>query len=158
VVVGEQPVSGDTKLTAKFDVPYEPGELRAQGLVDGKVVAETILCTAGAPARIRLTADRSTIRADRNDLSYVTVEVVDDRGDRVPSAEVPVRFVVTGAGELAAQGSGSPNDAASFRAPLRKTFEGRCLAILRPRGTAGSIELRAEADGLTPDTISIVTF
>ena len=61
---------------------------------------------------------------------------------------IPVRFSVTGAGELAAQASSSPNTPASFRAPTRQTFEGRCLAILRPAGSRGKIELRAEADGL----------
>jgi beta-galactosidase len=155
--IGEQPVSGDSKLTARFDVPYEPGELCAQALADGKVVAEAVLRTSGRPAKIRLTADRPVIRAGPNDLSYVTVEVIDEHGQRVPTAEVPVRFTVTGSGELAAQGSGSPNDAASFRAPVRKTFEGRCIAILRPRGIGGPIELHAEADGLASDSVTVQT-
>ena len=135
-VIGEKPVSAATKLTAKFDVPYAPGELRAIGLINGKVVAKTTLKTSGAPKQLKLTADRSNIRADRNDLSYVTVEVVDANGQRVPNAEIPVRFSVSGAGELAAQGSGTPNEPASFHAPVRKTFQGRCLAILRPNGSA----------------------
>ena len=156
-VIGEKPVSAATKLTAKFEVPYTPGELRASGLIKGKVAATAILRTTGAPKKMRLTADRTTIRADRNDLSYVTVEVIDETGNRVPNAEIPVRFSVTGAGELAAQGSSSPNDVASFHAPVRRTFQGRCLAILRPKGDAGKITLRAEADGLVADVITIQT-
>ena len=156
-VIGEKPVSAATKLTAKFEVPYQPGELRAIGLTGGKQVASTVLRTAGEPKEIRLTADRSKIRADRNDLSYVTVEVVDGKGNRVPTAAMPVRFTITGAGELAATGSSAPNDAASFHAPLRKTFQGRCLAILRPNGDAGKITLTAEADGLKTATIVVQT-
>ncbi len=156
-VIGEKPVSDATKLTAKFDVPYEPGELRAVGLTGGKPVASTILHTAGEPKEIRLTADRPAIRADRNDLSFVTVEVVDRDGNVVPTAAIPIRFTVTGAGGLAATGSAAPNDMSSFRQPLRKTFKGRCLAIVRPQGAPGNISLKAEADGLEPASIEIQT-
>jgi len=156
-VIGEKPVSAATKLTAKFDVTYQPGELRAIGLINGKAVAKTTLKTAGEPHAIRLTADRSTLRADRNDLSYVTVEQIDRNGNRVPNALIPVRFTISGAGELAATGSTSPNDASSFHVPLRKTYEGRCLAILRPVGGAGKIQLKAEADGLKAATIEVRT-
>jgi beta-galactosidase len=156
-VIGEKPVSAATRLTARFDVPYQPGELLAVGLINGKEVAKTTLKTAGEPKGIRLIADRSTLRADRNDLSYVTVEVVDQNGLVVPTAAIPVRFTVTGAGELAAAGSSAPNDAASFHVPLRKTCEGRALAILRPAGDAGKITLKAEADGLKAAMIEVRT-
>ena len=156
-VIGEQPVSPATKLTAKFEVPYAPGELCAIGLANGKEVARTGLKTSGAPKKLKLIADRQNIRADRNDLSYVTVEVADASGQRVPNAEIPVRFSVSGAGELAAQVSSNPHDAVSFHAPLRKTFEGRCLAILRPNGDAGKITLKAEADGIEPATLVMRT-
>src|SRR5690606_10496594 len=112
-------------LTFTFSVPYAPGELRAIGLMKGKVVAQTKLQTTGAPTKLKVTTDRTRIRADRNDLAYVTIEVVDANGARVPNAAVPVRFAVSGVGELAAQGSGTPNQPASFRAPERTTFEGR---------------------------------
>jgi beta-galactosidase len=131
--------------------------LRAIGLVNGKAVAKTTLKTAGAPHALRLTADRSKIGADRNDLSYVTVEVVDGKGNRVPNATIPVRFTVSGAGELAATGSAAPNDASSFHEPLRKTYEGRCLVILRPKGDAGKITLTAAADGVKAATIVVTT-
>jgi beta-galactosidase len=156
-VIGEKPVSGATRLTATFDVPYQPGELRAVGLIDGKEVAKTTLKTAGEPKAIRLTADRSMIRADRNDLSFVTVEIVDEHGAVVPDAAVPVRFTVGGAGDLAATGSPCPYDAASFQQPLRTTWQGRCLAILRPQGAPGTITLKAEADGLEAATVVVET-
>jgi beta-galactosidase len=154
-VVGTAPVSEATKLTARFDVPYAPGELRAYGLINGKVAARTTLRTTGAPKKLRLIPDRAVIRGDRNDLSYVTVEVVDENGLRVPNAEIPVTLSVTGVGELAAQGSGTPNDPASFRTPLRKTFRGRCLAILRPTGGAGEIRLKASAEGMDPEMLTV---
>jgi beta-galactosidase len=156
-VIGEKTVSAATKLTAKFELPYQPGELHAVGLSDGKPVASIAFHTTGKPSAIRLAADRSTIRASRNDLSYVTVEVVDQDGNRVPNAAVPIHFTVTGAGELAATGNGAPNEPASFQAPFRTTYQGRCLAILRPNGGAGKIKLEAEADGLKPATVMVQT-
>jgi beta-galactosidase len=153
--IATEPV--DNKMVARFQVPYQPGELRAVGLSGGKRVASASLRTASEAKEIRLVADRSTIRADRNDLSYVTVEIIDRSGMVVPNAAIPVRFTVTGAGELAATGSPGPNDASSFRLPVRKTYQGRCLAILRPTGAAGKITLKAEADGLKAATIVVKT-
>jgi beta-galactosidase len=137
-------------------VPYQPGELRAVGL-DKTTGASVSLRTAGQPAEIRLKADRSTIRDDRNDLSYVTVEILDRNGVIVPNADVPIHFTVSGAGELAATGSPAPDDASSFHIPVRKTYQGRCLAILRPVGGSGTINLKAEAEGLKSASVSVRT-
>jgi beta-galactosidase len=153
--IATKTLGADSKLTARFEVPYAPGELRAIGLRGGKEVASQKLRTAGPPQRLRLIADRSPIHADRNDLCYVTVEVTDAAGILVPTAALPVRFAVSGAGELAAVGSANPRKPESFQAPARTTFQGRCLAILRPKGGAGVIQLRAEADGLNSATVSI---
>jgi beta-galactosidase len=155
-VVAEKPVSAGDRMKVQFDVPYEPGELRAIGVSTGKQSVAT-LRTVGAPAAIRLTPDRAAIRADRNDLAYVKVEVVDAKGELVPDANVPIRFAVSGAGELAATGSAAPNVPESFRAPARTTFQGRCLVILRPKGGAGQILLKAEANGLKPATLVVKT-
>jgi beta-galactosidase len=153
--IATRTLSADSKLTARFEVPYAPGELRAIGLRGGKEVASQKLRTTGRPQRLRLIADRSPIQADRNDLCYVTVEVTDAAGILVPTAALQVRFNVSGAGELAAVGSGNPRKPESFQAPTRTTFQGRCLAILRPKGGPGIIQLRAEGDGLNSATASI---
>ena len=155
--IATKQVSPDAKLTARFEVPYAPGELRAIGFVNGKQVTAKTLRSAGPPARLRLTPDRTPIRADRNDLCYVTVEVTDAAGNLVPNVAIPVRFAVSGAGELSAVGSGNPREPASFRQPIRTTFQGRCLAILRPTGVPGAIRLRAETDGLKSAVANIPT-
>ncbi|MDP2890843.1 MAG: glycoside hydrolase family 2 TIM barrel-domain containing protein [Bacteroidota bacterium] len=156
-VIGTKPVSAETKLTATFNVPYEAGELKAIALKDGKEMATKILKTTGQPAKIRLTADRSELKASRNDLSYVTVEITDDAGNLVPDAVVPVQFKVDGAGELAAVENGNPKDVKSFRKPEVSSFKGKCLIILRPSGTVGEIKLKAESAGLEGTEIIVVT-
>jgi len=156
-VIGQKPVSDKTKLTAKFDVPYAAGELKATGITDGKEVATKVFKTTGKPSSIRMIADRSTISANRNDLAYVTVEVVDGAGNLVPNADVKINLSVSGDGELIASGNAAPNDMESFRNPKCLTFNGRCLAIIRPFAKAGAIKLNAEAEGLPAATIDIAT-
>ncbi len=153
--VGTARVSAETKLTAEFAVPYAPGELRAVATENGKEIGSIAFSTAGPPASLRLVADRKAIRASRDDLVFVTVEVLDAKGNLVPDAVIPVRFALAGAAELAGVGSADPRDAASFRASRRKTFQGRCLAILRPNGARGQATLRAEADGLTAASVTV---
>lgn len=155
-IIGEKPVPDDKKLTASFEVPYEQGELRVSGIEGGRAVDSKILKTAGKPKAIRLTADRSRIRANRNDLSYVTVEIVDEHSQRVPNVELPIRFEVSGAGDIAAVGNGNPNDMNSFQSLECKTFKGRCLAILRPRSSKqGKVTLKAMAKGINEASITI---
>jgi beta-galactosidase len=104
-----------------------------------------------------LKADRSTIQASRNDLSYVTVEIVDDKNNVVPNANVPVEFSISGAGELTAVGNANPSEMASFHQSKRNTFRGKCLVILRPKGNAGDITLEATSPGLQSAKIVVVT-
>jgi beta-galactosidase len=153
--IGVKPVSPETELKIEFEVPYAAGELKAIALEKGQPVAELVFRTAGKAAKLRLRADRDSIRRDRNDLSYVTLEVLDQAGDLVPDAVVPVSFSISGAGELAAVGTANPKDVLSFRQTSPKTFHGRCLAIVRPKGAAGNVLVRAQADGLAAASIQL---
>lgn len=144
-------------ITVEFEVPYEPGELKAVGLDNGKELAYRVLKTSGKPRNIRLAADRAEIHADRNDLAYITVEIVDKDGNRVPDANASIHLEVSGEGELAATGNGDPSDMRSFRNPECETFRGRCLAIVRPSGNEGRITLKASAKGYPSTAIKIQT-
>ncbi len=156
--VGEQPVDDSKSITATFEVPYEPGTLTARSFDNGIETASETIRTVGKPAAVRLTADRSAIRADRNDLSYVMAEIVDSDGNVVPYADnVLVNFEISGNGEIAGVGSGSPTDMSSFQKPLKKSWQGRCLAIIRPKGEAGKIVLTARAEGLKEAVAEIAT-
>ena len=156
-VIGIKTISADTTLTVTFEVPYEAGELKAIGLKDGKEVETKVMKTTGNAAKIRLTADRSFINANRNDLSYVTVEILDKAGVLVPNAQPLVQFKVEGAGEIAAVENGNPTDMKSFSSPKVTSFNGRSLVILRPSGKAGTITLKAESAGLAGTEITVQT-
>ena len=153
--IGTKAVSAETEWKAEFEVPYAAGELKAEALSNGGKIAELAFKTAGKPARLRLKADRASISRSRNDLSYVTLEVLDQAGELVPDAVVPVAFSISGAAELSAVGTANPKDVQSFRRLQPKTFHGRCLAIVRPKGTAGVAMVHANAEGLAPASIEV---
>lgn len=156
--VGEQAVDDSKSITATFEVPYEPGTLTARCFDNGVETASETIKTVGKPAAIRLSADRSTIKADRNDLSYIMVEIIDAEGNIVPDADdVMVNFEISGNGEIAGVGSGNPTDISGFQQPRKKSWQGRCLAIVRPKGAAGKIVLKASADGLNEASAEITT-
>ncbi len=144
--IAVKPVSPETQLRAEFDVPYAAGELKAIALEGGKPVAEIAFQTCGKPAKLRLKADRAKIRKDRNDLSFATLEVLDAGGNLVPDAAIPVSFTIDGAGSLAATGTANPKRVASFRKTNLRTYHGKALAIVRPKG------VRAQAAGLAAAT------
>jgi beta-galactosidase len=138
----------DSLFTAKFELPYAPGELKAVAIDGNKEVGQFSLITTGKPVQIQLIADRSKISASRNDLCYVKVVVTDDKKRVVPNANIPIFFRISGKGDLAGTGSADPSDMESFQRPQHNTFRGKCLVVLRPKGTAGYITLEATSPGL----------
>ncbi len=156
-LIGEKNITDTSGITAKFQVPYQPGILKAIAIENGKDVGSVMLSSRNAPSHIHLIADREKIKASRNDLSYVTIEIVDDQDRVVPNAEVPIRFSVSGDGEIAAVGSANPADMSSFKGSSKKTWRGRCLVILRSTGKAGKIILKVESDALGGAEIVVET-
>lgn len=140
------------------DVRYAPGELKVVAYKAGQPWAEDVRRTAGAPAKIALTPDRATFRADGSDLVYVTVDLTDAAGVLTPRANNLVRFSLRGPGDIIATDNGNPVSFESFQAPERKAFNGRAIVIIRSRaGQPGTLVLRAESEGLVPQEVSFVS-
>jgi beta-galactosidase len=154
-------VSETQRLQSKYrllwQVPYQPGSLAAVAYAGGKIVARDEVRTAGAAARIRLLADRSVIRADGDDLSFVTVRVEDKDGNLCPLADDLVSFRVTGAGRIAAVDNGNAATVEPFHADHRRAFNGLALLIVRSKfGEPGTIEVAASGAGLAEGRLEIV--
>jgi beta-galactosidase len=155
--LGKKKTNRQNRWIATWDVAYQPGILRAVGYMDSGETTTCELKTADDPQKIVLTADRNTIHANGQDLSYVTVEILDAKGVRNPLAQNPVHFTIEGPGSILAVGSSNPMALESFRQPVRKTYQGRCLVIIKSGNTPGDIILKASSESLSPAEIVIST-
>jgi beta-galactosidase len=131
------------------DVVYQPGELKVVAYQNGKRWATDTMKTAGPAARIELSADRTRIQADGEDLSFVTVTITDKDGQLVPRSKNRVRFRLEGPGEIIATDNGDATSHESFQQPHRAAYNGMALVVVRSQtGRGGKLTLKAEADGL----------
>jgi beta-galactosidase len=145
----------EDKYHVVWRVKYEPGTIKAVSRKDGKMVVEKEIHTAGEPAQIRLSADRTEIQADGADLSFITVEIVDKDGNLCPNADNLVNFDVQGAAFIAGVDNGNQTSMESFKAPHRKAFYGKCLVVLQNNGERGNIQLNAVSEGLEKAMLNI---
>lgn len=152
--LGALPINRDASPRI-WKVAYAPGTLRAAGRNAGKVVATGELHTAGAPAKILLTADRLRLTNDWEDVVRLTATVVDANGVCVPAAADEITFAATGAGVIAAVDSGDSSSHELFQASTRKAFGGSCVAYVKASAAPGTITVTASAPGLTAGTATL---
>jgi len=148
----------------EWKVRYEPGAIEARASLGGKVMLVEKRETTGAAAQLRLTADRTEIGADGEDLAMIRVEVLDKDGRIVPTAMNNVAFNISGAGKLIGVGNGDPNCQESDIAPKRSLFNGLAQVIVQSMKRPGEIHIEAtkdtaqwDAPELTPAKITITT-
>ena len=142
-------------MHVRWRLAFEPGVLKAVSRRNGRDVLTKEVRTADSPAKIVLTADRQTIKADGVDLSFVTVKVVDKNGTLVPLADNLIKFDVTGPGSIAGVDNGNQISHESFKANRRKAFHGMALAIVQTQEKSGRIVLKASSDNLSSASIVI---
>lgn len=144
-------------LHVLWNVPFEPGILKAVSRKNGKEVLSREVKTAGKAAKIELIADRKNIKADGNDLSFVTVRILDAAGNVVPDADHLVEFNIEGNGFIAGVDNGFQASLEPFKANYRKAFHGLCLAIIQSTEKSGIVKLTAKSSGLSSTSITINT-
>ncbi len=135
-LIDTKQVSRETEFKAVFTVPYKAGTLRAEA--DGKSVT---LKTAGEPARLRLTPDRTVMAADGQSLTFVTVEVIDKNGWVCPNTPIDCEAIVQGQGQLLAFASADLKDTEPYTSPHVKTWKGRALLVVRSTQQKGSVSV-----------------
>jgi beta-galactosidase len=139
-----------------LDVPYAPGELKAVAYQQGRKLGEAVVRTAGEPARLRLTPDRTALAANGDDLSFVLVEAVDAEGNLCPLAMNKVQFALEGPATIAGVGNGDHHFPAEFDADHVTLFYGKAMLIVRAgEGKGDAIRVQATSDGLREATAAL---
>jgi beta-galactosidase len=156
--LGEKKISRNSHL--EWNVKYRPGVLEARGLKNGTVVLTAKRETTGPPAKLGLRPDRDQIAADGEDLSVVALEVLDDQGRLVPTADNEVVFRIEGCGHFIGLGNGDPSchesdQPSSFTDARRSAFNGLCVALVQALKQPGSIHVEASSAGLDSSAIMI---
>ena len=137
------------------DVKYEPGELKVVVYdKQGNKAGEQTVCTAGKPARFQLdvwtqasdlsplASHLSSLKADGEDLAFITVSLTDAKGTLIPNADDQLTFEVSGAGTFEAVCNGDATSLESFTKPTMKLFSGQLVVIVRSKKTPGTITLK----------------
>jgi beta-galactosidase len=153
--LGEKKFTDTKDLHLTWKVPYSPGTLKAVAKNGGKTVCMDEIQTAGAPAKILLTPDRTEITANGEDLSYIKVEIVDEKGHLCPNADNLVKFNIKGQGVIAGVDNGNPVSHEHFKASERKAFHGLCLVVIQSKREQGTVRLSAESEKLRTANLSI---
>ncbi|MGH8022976.1 MAG: DUF4982 domain-containing protein, partial [Limisphaerales bacterium] len=138
----------------EWQVPYRPGQLVARAYADGKTVATDTLETAGAPASIRLSPDRTTLQANAEDAVVVPVTILDAQGRMVPDAANRVTFQLSGEGQILGVSNGDPADHDTDKSNQRDAFHGHCIAVIEAGAQPGAIQLTATSPGLGSATVN----
>jgi len=144
-LIGTKQVNRDTEYKAVFSVNYEPGVLRAvassPSSISNSSSLSSQLVTAGEPARLRLTPDRTVMKADGQSLAFITVEVLDSKGNVCPEAAIDCEAVVKGQGSLLAFASADLKDIEPYTTPRVKTWKGRALLVVRSGKKKGKTQI-----------------
>ncbi|OYP53846.1 glycoside hydrolase family 2 TIM barrel-domain containing protein [Segatella bryantii] len=150
-LIGTKEVNRNTEYKAVFTVPYQKGTLRAEAGEES-----VTLKTAGEPARLKLTPDRTVMRADGQSLTYIIVEVVDQYGNLVPEAEIPCEATVKGTGKLLAFASANLKDEEPYPSVHSKTWKGRAMLVVRSSQKKGTVNVSIKSK-LPIATLSLKT-
>jgi beta-galactosidase len=154
-----------------YQVPFEPGTLKAVARTNGKIVAEDELRTAGKPAKLLLTTGLAAanltnqphtetapaLSSDWNDVTYATATLVDANNTVIPDSETRIHFATNGPGKIIGVDNGNLLDHDPFQATDRKLYEGHAIAITQATAASGNITITATTEGLSPAAITLKT-
>jgi len=154
-LIGEKPTTRSEEFKAIFKIPYQKGEIKAVAMVNGKEIEITTLKTAGETAKIKLNPDNTTLKADGQDLIYVTVELTDAQGIPQPNAENQLTFEVTGAGTIAGVANANLKDIDPYISKRHKAWKGQALLIIKSKREKGTIQLKVTSPGIQSQILTL---
>lgn len=156
-LMDEKTTNRQSEYKAIFEIPYQPGTLKAVGVQENKEKETKTLMTAGNPKKLKLTADRKVINANRQDLVYISIEVTDQNGIINPNTQNLLQFEIEGPGIIAGVDNGDIKDTSPYVSNSRRAFYGRALVILKSTDEEGTIKLNVTSENLETSSIQIVS-
>jgi len=154
-IIGTKTLSEAVNGVLSWQVPFEPGTLKAAGRANGQDVCDYTLKTAGTASRVELLPDAKEFRANGKDVCHVEFRIVDENGVRVPDAEPEVKFDLVGQAKIIGIGNGDLNNSENCQGDTHRAFQGRGLVILQAPTSPGSFVLTATAPGLESTAVSL---
>lgn len=144
-----------TKNQYAYTVAYAAGTLVANGYdASGNLIAQDIQYTAGTPAKLALSSDKTAVNTASDDLVYITCDVLDKNGTLCPNADNSVTFTVMG-GTIIGTDNGHGANVEKLSGSTHAAFSGKCLCVVKHDGASGVMKITATANGLTAGTISV---
>ena len=141
-----------------MEVKYEPGTLKVIAFDEnGEEAAVKEIHTAGKASKIKLETDKTTLKANGEDLAFVTVSVVDKYGNPCPTANNSLSFKVKGEGKYRAACNGDATSLELFHLPKMRLFSGKLVILVASSSEAGEIELSVEGEGLKGASIQLTS-
>ncbi|ULT54858.1 DUF4982 domain-containing protein [Neobacillus drentensis] len=153
--LGKKPAGKENRFTAKFELTFEPGTLEAVSYSAGKKISTDTVRSAGKPAGIRISPERTELTADGQSLCFAVVEIIDVEGQLVPTAELKAHAQVEGDATLAGFGTGRPQTTENYTKGEFTSFKGRLLAIVRAGYDPGISVLTVGVEGLEAVSVEI---
>ncbi|MDN5284893.1 MAG: hypothetical protein JWR38_1167 [Mucilaginibacter sp.] len=153
--LGKKSRGASTGQIPSWAVDYEPGELLVKGYNNGIEVSSNTIKTAGDAAQLKAIADETTFSSKTKGLSQVEIQITDNNGNLVFTADNEVKVSITGFAELLGLESGSTSSHESYQADQRKAFHGKLLAYVQTTGKPGKIQVQFSATGLKPTSITL---
>lgn len=145
----------DKLMYARWDVPYQPGTLKAIAYKGDNIVSETEQTTAGKPTALKITPEESALLADGKDVGHIRIEIVDSEGRMVPHANHEVTITVEGPCRLIGIENGDPIDSTNYKLNHRRAFNGLLQGLIQSGRKSGTITITATSPDLTTATESV---
>lgn len=153
--LGRKPAGEEYDFTATYELAYEPGELTAVSYEDGKETGRFSLMTAEEKLQLCVEADKRVLAADGEDLSFITIKLVDEKGTDNLFASKEIFVSVEGAGRLEGFGSAKPDSLGSFQDTKWETYDGYVMAVVRSGEEEGTIKVSVSAEGCEEQYLEI---
>ena len=155
IATKQNSIINEYKVT--IPVTYTAGTIKAVAIENGEPVETVTLKTAGVAQKINLKADRTIIKADGQDLSYILVEIVDENGIVQFDANHHLNFSIEGAGEIVAIDNALLKDPTSYSSQVRNAWHGKAMAIVKSTRNSGKINLKVNNELLGEATIELTS-